>query len=612
MTYSQPGIFNALDDWGAGFGMSPTNTAADNALALQATIHAAQIGGSSGNPNGAIVLIPSFAVDSAGANVYGNYNIEAITIPQTGSGDNASPLLIMGTGPGTTLVMQTPGSTLFSVDSAFTAFQDLTIVDGSEDETTAGTAFDFVSSNGSKGYKLFRVSIVDFPNAIVIEDKVLAVNILACSISYDTSYSGVACTAIKTSGAETNVEQCSLTFGATGGGTYTGIDIVASSYARVTDTQVSGFGTGILVGGGGTHIARGAIFTGLDVDAVGACVHINGPAYDVCFANCGFAPSDSCSPGDFGVIVGTSGGENSQYDTIRFTACTVEGFGTYGLEILFGQNLQVNGGSYSGNGTAGIAIVGDAAEVQITGANCIGTAGSATQQFGIYVAGGQDVQIVGVNCSGNGVAGIQISGTAIQDVRIVGASCENDVLGGSSQEYGVFVEGASGVLIDGCALTGNALYAVYLTSVENVTVSACDVYSSSTGAKGIFVGGSAEAGTTEYVFIRGCNGAQFANYTTFLAVTGEVSALEITDCTGYNDLGDTILAVGTSAPSGTFSGLTYTYFGPTAFYVVAATGTIVTIDSQNTHLSSGGFTLAPGESAEISLGIVTHFLMVGK
>ncbi len=221
------------------------------------------------------------------------------------------------------------------------------------------------------------------------------------------------------------------------------------------------------------------------------------------------------------------------------------------------------------------------------------------------------MQIVGANCSGNGIAGIQISGTAIEDVRIVGASCENDVLGGSSQRYGVYVEGASGVLIDGCALTGNAAYAVYLTSVENVTVSACDVYSSSSGAKGVFVGGSSAAPTT-YVFIRGCNGAQYANYMTFLTVFGDVLGLEITDCAGYNDLGNTVLAVGTSAPSGTFSGLTYTYFGPTAFYVVAATGTIVTIDGQNTHLSSGGFTLAPAESAEISSGIVTHFLMVGK
>jgi len=276
MTYSQPGIFNALDDWGAGFGMSPTNSGPDNAAALQATINAAQ---ASSNSNGAIVLIPSFAVDSEGANVYGSYpiaaaSIPAITIPDTGY--NANPLLIMGTGPGTTLVMQTPGSILFSVNSPFTEFQDLTIVDGSEDETSAGTAFDFLNGSGSKGYKLFRVSIVDFPNAIVFGNEVLAANVLACTISYDTSYSGVNCTAIQTSGAETNIEQCSLTFGASGSGTYIGIDIIGSSDARVTDTQVSGFGTGIVLGAEGEGNATGANFTGLDIDAVIQCVHING------------------------------------------------------------------------------------------------------------------------------------------------------------------------------------------------------------------------------------------------------------------------------------------------------------------------------------------------
>jgi hypothetical protein len=36
------------------------------------------------------------------------------------------------------------------------------------------------------------------------------------------------------------------------------------------------------------------------------------------------------------------------------------------------------------------------------------------------------------------------------------------------------------------------------------------------------------------------------------------------------------------------------------------------IDGQNTHLSSGAFTLALGETAQISGGTVTHFLMVGK
>lgn len=609
--YSQPGIFNALD-----YGMRPDYDGLTNAAALQSAIDAAQ---TSGNPNGAIVLIPSFYDDGEGTIKYGSYAIEqsapgfpAITIPASIAGVEGTPLLIMRTGPGTTLVMQTAGATLFSVDSPFTVFQDLTVVDASMSETSAGTAFDFVSGGGSAGYKLFRLNIVDFPKAVVVENQVLAVNLLQCSISYDAGYSGADCVAITTSGAQTNVEACSLVFAMSGVNAYTGIKIVASSYARVTDTQISGFGTGILLGAGGSGTARRGGFKGLDVDATDTCVKINGATYDVGFVSCSFTPTNSPSPGA-AVIVGMSGGNNGDYDTIRFTGCTAEGFATYGIQINCGQNLQINGGSYSGNGTAGIAIVGAATEVQITGANCIGAAPGATQQYGIYIAVGQDLQIVGANCSGNAFAGIAIDGAtaaAVLGVRVVGAICENGVLGGASQQYGVHVAGGSGVLIDGSALTNNALYGVYLGNVENVTVSACDVYSSATGAKGVFVGPPAETMASD-IFIRGCDGALFASYPTFLTVTGAVTNLQVTDCAGYNDLGDTILANGASAPSGGFNGVTYGYYGPTAFYLVA-TGSTVTIDGHNTHLSSGGFTLALGETAQISGGTVTHFLMVGK
>jgi hypothetical protein len=612
---SQPGIFNALD-----YGMRPDYTGTANALALQGAIHAAQtsLTNPNPNPNGAIVLIPSFYDDGEGTTIYGDYAMEAagsgeaaITIPVVG--DEASTLLIMGTGPGTTLAMQTPGSTLFSVNSPFTSFQDLTVIDVAEDETSAGKAFDF---SGGHGYTLFRVNIVDFPNGVSVESGVLASNLLQCSISYDGSYSGAACTAIKNSGAETNVEQCTLTFGASGSQTYTGVNIVASSYARVTDTQISGFGTGILLGGAGeNNLARGCSFTGLDVDAVGVCVNIGGPTYDVSFVSCSFTPTSTSLP-TAAVVLGTSGGENGDYDTIRFTACTAEGFASYGLEIKCGQNLQVNGGSYSGNGTAGIAILGNAEEIQITGANCIGTTSNATQEYGIYMTSGIDVQVVGANCSGNSVAGIGINGTAltsVQNVRIVSAVCENSVLGGVSQQYGVYIVGASGVVIDGCSLTGNMAYAVYLDVIENVTISACDVYSSATGAKGIFVTNTV-GGSTTYVFIRGCNGALYSSYNDFLIVGDGVSHLEVTDCAGYNDLGTTILANGTTAPSGLFNGTSYpySYYGPTAFYLVATGMPTVQIDGQTTYLTSGGFTLAPGETAEISGGSVVHFLMVGK
>jgi hypothetical protein len=66
MLYSQPGIFNVLDDWGAGPMKANDNSssrAKKNALALQATINAAQAYCASSPPGGpmygAIILIPS-------------------------------------------------------------------------------------------------------------------------------------------------------------------------------------------------------------------------------------------------------------------------------------------------------------------------------------------------------------------------------------------------------------------------------------------------------------------------------------------------------------------------------------------------------------------------
>src|SRR5579863_4872284 len=100
MIYSQPGIFNALD-----YGMSPANSGLANATALQEAINAAQ---GSMNPNGAIVLIPSF--DGATPPNYGPYKIAvtpsapAIFVPKTGGA--FTPLLICGTGSGTTLLVE--------------------------------------------------------------------------------------------------------------------------------------------------------------------------------------------------------------------------------------------------------------------------------------------------------------------------------------------------------------------------------------------------------------------------------------------------------------------------------------------------------------------------
>jgi hypothetical protein len=628
MALSQPGIFNVLD-----YGMVSGNAvlAASNALALQAAINDAQ--GSSvvgGNSQGALVLIPSYSVTEMGEPQYGPYFIDpseldngSITIPDGGA---SSALLIMGTGGGTTLVMTAAASTMFLVQSSpFVAFQDLTVIDGSSETSDyTGTAFAFspVGMGESDGYKLFRLNIQDFPIAVNIAQSVVAANLLQCSVSYDGSYSGVKCRSIVDSGAQTNIEQCSFVF-ATGGPTTgtIGIKVVGSSYARVTDTRVSGFETAIDFdsGSGGTVI--GASLSGLDVDAVGSCVSIVKKVYDICFVNCSFGPTNPSSPPTVpGISIGNTD-QNDYYDTICFTACTVTGYGGYGLAITMGQNIQVNGGTYSGNTQGGIAILGAASAIQITGANCIGSAnGGGTQAYGIYITAGQDIQLTGVNCSGNSSSAIQIAGASlasVQNVRVAAAICDNSVLGVSSQQYGISVAGATGILIDGCSLMGNVLYAVKLSGVQNASLTSCDLYSGVTGAKGISISGSS-ANPTKFIFIRSCNGAGWSSpgvvNTNFITVgASHVSNVEVTDCPGYNDQA-AILANTAHPPSTSFSGLDYSYYGPSAFYIASSSSsTTVSVDGTSTNLTSGSFSLAVGETAQVASNTSTsHFLMVGK
>lgn len=621
--YSQPGIVNVLDNgW-----MSPTYSGSDNFAGLQSAINYAQ---ATDNPDGAIVLIPAF--DGADPPNYGPYEItipsgKSIAIP-----NSSCPLLICGTGQGTTLAVDYNGGTLFSIDysgsPAWVTFQDLTveylIIDGAIGG--AGIAFDL--KNGY-GVSFFRVNVLNCQKPFVLSNAF--VNVLQCSANYDSRYpSSQGCTGLTITGgdAQFNIEQCVFTCDPDMQGSV-GIDIDYSEWPRIVDSQISGFGTGINLSPQ-EATANGALFDGLEVDATGSCVVIapqgTGPnVYDANFVACTFQPTLGYAPDASAIILSAS--QNSAIDTVRFTACTVVGYpsGNYGLEIAAGQNIQVDGGTFSGNAAGGIAITGGATEIQINGANCVGTSYAAStptsQQYGIVVMAGSDIQIIGANCSGNGTSsssgtGIFLNGTssAVENVRIVGANCSGFTLGGTStlQQSGIYINNASGILIDGCTLTDNLQYGAQIAGATNVTIVNCDLYSGTTGALGILADGS--SGTpTKRVFIRNCNGAQFGKYTDVLQVGAtNVSKVEITNCAGYNDQAVPVVPPSSTAPSGSFSGLTYGYYGPVAFYLASSSNTVVTIDGNSTHLTAGGFTLAPGETAQVNNGTIINFMMVGK
>ena len=628
---SIPGVYDALDTFpGQPRGMSKGNTASQNQVALQAAVDYAISQG------GGIVLIPS--VDNSGAS--GPYKIQstggagtaAVSIPST-----APSLLISGTGLGSKLLMENSGDVFDITGANNIAFQDLTII---YDQTNVNAPFTGTGINymGCQNCYLFRLNFTNCQQAVTFtQNSTGTANTIAymldCFVLYDSNYPKQTCTGVQIAhAAETFVTQCTLrstiaTANVQSG--QVGVSIGDSSYAHLLNLQIENFYTGIELGtGSGT--AKGSMFTNVRVAAIAAvagqgvpvCLSINPNVYDARFIGCHFQnPPVPPNASGQNIVINPSSSGNSSIDTVIFDSCTSKTSVDHGLQIAGGQNIQILGGVYSGNTTAGIAITGSAQEIQIIGANCLGPSqggygqgATGAQKYGIYITSGSDIQIVGVDCSGTGNSldgtGIYISGTSVAEVRISDALCVGSVLSVSSQQqYGIYVNEASGVVIDSCYATGSSAYGIYLAAVTDVTVTNCDLYGN-TGSVGMYVSGGAVSQQSKNVFIRGCNITGYGAYTNAIQFAGVLVNVQVTDCSGYNDQKPALAGPSVSPPSGTFSGLNYHYYGPVAFYYQGGSG-IVTIDGNSTGLASGGFTLSAGENASIS-NSTGNFLMVGK
>jgi hypothetical protein len=636
-TYSRAGIFNALD-YGVTAGPLTSAQRKINATNFQHAIDATQ---ASGNPNGAIVLFPSYSIDPiTGDPVYGNYEFEspagagtsAIEIPNTGS---ATPILICGTG-GTQLSMHTggAGAILFDVESDFVTFQDLTIGFDFTDTSGEGIAFSFSGSadSGPQGCGLFRVTIANCQYPVVL-DATQHARLLECFIDYgigNLTFLESAAVQIVGGSDDTVLSQSILQWSA---GTQVsenyGVLIDGASNVKVSDTQITGFGTGIAVQSEDSiSKTTGAYFAGLNVQTNGSCVAINCSVFDISFLDCRFQAAGNYTGTLAGIAIGMNGGTNADFDTVRLISCSLTGNSgmaandTYGLQIGAGQNIEVHGGNYSGNGkTGGISIIGAASQIQIVGANCVGLEyeGGAEstpvyQLYGILITNGMDIQIIGVNCSGNGIFtsgsstpgdGIHIDGSSatVSGVRIVGAVCTGPVFGNTDikQRTGIYVNAAQRVLIKDCTLSGSTAgsgYGLNLVGVSDVTVKACDLNGNVTGMR-------IDTGSTR-VYVRDCNGSGYAGYQEAISIASSLANVEVTNSAGYNDVATPLTS---TPPAGVFNGVSVGYYGPTVFYVTHCS---VTINTQATGLSSGGFTLAPGETAQVTAAIGGTFIMIGN
>ncbi len=122
------------------------------------------------------------------------------------------------------------------------------------------------------------------------------------------------------------------------------------------------------------------------------------------------------------------------------------------------------------------------------------------------------------------------------------------------------------------------------------------------------------------LYVRGCNLTGYPGNTGPLYLSSAGTQIEITDCAGYNDLGLVLSGPG-APPTGTFQNYsswphaTSGWFGPIAFYISGGGVAHILIDTVNTGLAMGGFTLSPGETAAIVPTIppaTPSFVAVGK
>jgi parallel beta-helix repeat protein len=621
-TYSQPGVFNALDYGLRTSGFFGVN-AVNNAISLQNAINAAL---ASANPSGAIVLIPSYSINpSTGANEYGAYPIDTSTAQQgpiTVSG--SQPILICGTGEGAQLSMKASSSAdMFHITATAptgaVTFQDLQI---SYDPLFSlhGTALTF---GGAAAHKLFRVDVVNCQYPVAFNGTKGA-RMLQCYINYANRVLDLRALQIIGGSSDTSVSQCLFRCGVSNIlPSFYGIYVDQATHIKITDTQIEDFGTGLLIQGT-TGTTVGVSVVGSRMAAYGQCVEIKPTVTDASFVDCHFQASGAYTGSGPGIGIGIGNVINSQIDTIRFDSCSLTGNTSsvgYGLQIGGAQNIQIYGGDYSGNGAAtgiaGIAVVGGASDIQIIGANCVGVeteAGHDTpalfQQYGILVTWGSDIQIVGVDCSGNGFPGttypgdgIHIDGSSnsVTNVTIVGVTAAGSEQGQAiDQNAGIAIISASNVVVKGCVLNGSYAYGLYLKNVTNAVVDACDVNGNTTG---VYI----DSGSTR-IYVRNCNASAYGSITSAIFVYNPLNKVEITNCAGYNDQ-HTVFAV-SSPPAGSFSGVTVAnYYGPTVFYVK---GGQVTVDSQVTKLTSGAFTLSPLENAQVAPFPGQPFLMIGN
>jgi len=515
------GVFNVTEGVdGTGHVCFPGQAPGPNTASLQYMISKLlSIDGPTGGQGGTLQF-PSAGPSTAGGADYQPYQFNGtITI---GPDDEDPPvtqpwsIILEGTGQGeinVPLLQQTASEDLFvvqtvtsvgSADIGGVVFRDLMIgyTEGASGQNAAIHVEGIVNGGASQNVRVVRVALIDCPIGVWFENS-FKCSMIDCTV-YNGSNSGTGLKigsfdspATLQSAIETYVAGC--LFECAGGaiGTGTAVEIYGCEHLRMVNTRLDSYGQGIVITAGAQSGNTAANVRKLYFGNVSAYPSNAGAALviqsgsskaaltEAFFTHCEFAPAGSTtSYTGAGIVI--QPGSTGPINQIRFVDCYCCFWTGPGMLIAGGTNIEILGGTYSCNGTAsgsepysqsGIAIVGPATGIRITGVACNNSA-------------------YNLDATPPGFAS-------------------------PTQVYGIYVSGASD------------------SGPTSVRVTACDLTGGATGntESGLYVTGA--SGTPTNVFVKSCDISGYTS-TPAVQVVTPVSNVQITDCSGYNDQGTVV------------------------------------------------------------------------
>lgn len=401
----EQGVFNVTDP---AWGVLPSNPAGTNTTNLNILVSELLSSGGPTFGNGGTIQFPSVGTYTFD----GPINIDAgpatLIFEGTGSQTLTTPLLQMVDESLNLFVVNNHPSTEDDNIGGI-VFQDLQIAYAAG--LTGGAAI-LVTNNaegaGSQNIRIIRVTFQDCPQGVVFENTLEGL-VDQCEFRYKNFSAELPGSAITidiatTAGSSQTsnqilVRKCNIRTLITPN-VWTGVAVYGCEHATIQNTRISGLNNGILLSPTATksNDTMDITINDCEVDSPSAALSLT-PASSTgsklrevrVIGSVFFQSSMDTSYTGPGISISLpSGGDNTFIDTVKLIGVTSYDWSGSGLLITGGQNLQVIGGTYSGNGShsPGIQMSGTPAYVSLVGVDMSATyPGEAAQQNALLVAG---------------------------------------------------------------------------------------------------------------------------------------------------------------------------------------------------------------------------------